>query len=103
MTARVEVTLEPLQCGLQIGGVLIAEVTVLFECLPDDPAQLVRERGIYLICWCRIAIQYRVKNHGRSVTLKWQRTRRHLIQDRPERKYVRPRIRYLTACLLGRH
>ena len=51
----------------------------------------------------RIPVQDRVEDDRGGLAREGQRTRRHLVKDRPEREEVRARVRELTARLLGGH
>src|SRR5882724_2540758 len=100
MSSRIEIALQSLECCLQIGGALIPQISVLLQGLPNDPAELLRQRRIDLIHRHRISIEDGFKYDRRCLPLDGKDAGRHLIQDGAERKKVRARVRDLSSRLL---
>ena len=101
--ARVGLALEPQQVRLELGRALVAQAAVLLERLLEDPVELRGKRGVRLRDRGRVAVQDRLEHDGGGLTLERQHARRHLVEHRPEREQIRPRVRELPARLLRRH
>src|SRR5262249_35170271 len=84
-----KVQLQPLQVGPNLRCMLIAQVAILFEALMDDALPFLGQGRIETLGRRRIAIENAIENHSRALPRKWQRARRHLIQDYSKAEQIR--------------
>ena len=82
---------------------LIPQLAIFLQRLINNLFQTRRNLRIQPQCRDRRAIQYRVKNHRGSIPAKRHRARRHLIQNRAERKKICPCVQLFPLRLLRRH
>src|SRR5579864_2494202 len=102
-SSRLPITLEPLQIGADVRGVLVAEISILLQTLVDDLFQLRRYVRIQSECWRWRSIQNGFEDHTARVASERKHARTHLIQDRPEREQVGASIEFLSSRLFRGH
>ena len=97
------IALQPLQFGVEIGSVLVAQRAVFFQRARDDRFELRRNVGIQARRRGSFAIQDRFEDQPGRISAKRQSARGHFIQHHAERKKIGARVERLAAHLLGRH
>jgi hypothetical protein len=97
------VSLQPLQVGANIGGVLVTKAAVFFQTLRDDPFQFDWQVRVYSNWRYRCSIQDRIKHRACRVPSKRKPARTHFVEHRAEREQVGASLEFLPANLLGRH
>lgn len=102
-TSRIASALQPLQVRANFRRVLVAELAILHQTLADDVLEFRRHLGIELHSGRRRAIQNRVEDQSRAVTVKGHRPGCHLVQHNAEREQIGAGVEVLRPHLLGRH
>ena len=92
-----------MEISANVGGVLIAQVAVLFQRLINDLLQSGREIGIQAQGWNRRTVKDRFEDDRRGIATERQRAGRHFVQHRPKRKQVGAGIEFFALGLLRRH
>ena len=102
-SAGVEVALEPLQVGTELGGRLAAQVGILLERLVQDALQRDGQARIELLRRRGRGMQDPVEDERRCRGGKRSHPRRHLVQHDAEREQIRARVELFAPRLLRRH
>src|SRR5690242_7272545 len=87
-TARIPLTFQALELRTQIGGMLIAQVAVLFEGPADDVLQFPGDLGVQPHRLYRNLVQNGVENSSRTVSLERLESGGHFVQYDAEGKEV---------------
>ena len=94
---------KPLQVRPHVRSALVAQAPVLLHRLRDDPLQLHRDLPVQPHRRHRLPVEDRLQDLPRALAREGQHPRRHLVEHRPERVEVRPRVQLLPPRLLRRH
>ena len=101
--AEVGVPLQPLQIRPHVGGVLVAQVAILFQCLIDDIFQARGQLWILLRQRHRRSIQNCVEDQSLGFAAEGQDAGDHLVEHHAEREQIAACIHFLAPHLFRRH
>ena len=101
--AGVRFALETLEVSPHFRRALITQVAIFLKSFGDDLFQLGREVGIQTQWAQGRAVEDGVKDGGRGITAKWERSCSHFIEDRAKGEQVGTRVQLLALGLFRRH
>src|ERR1700757_3995607 len=78
------IAFQPLQIGANLRGVLVPEISILFQTLIDDAFQFGWQVRVQTYCRCWCPIENGFKHNARTLTTKRQGSRRHLVEHGPK-------------------
>src|SRR5215469_3191737 len=100
---RVRVSLQPLQVGANLRGVLVTQIAIFLQALDNDAFQLCRDLGVEAHRSNRSFTQNGVKDSPRRIASERWSSSSHLIEHHPEREQISLCVQPLAEYLLRGH
>ena len=97
------VSLEPLQIGTRVRRMLKSKLPVFLQALVNDPFQLRGHIGIQSHGGDRGPVENLLEDDSRAFSSERRRSRRHLVENRAERKQIAARIQFPGSHLFRGH
>jgi hypothetical protein len=98
-----DIALQPLEVGAELGAMLVPQPSILFEQLEHDLLQSLRNRAVQRARRHGRAIEHGIDGHGRRLPRKGPLSRQQLVQHETEGEEVRTAVERFAPELLRSH